>query len=470
MTPHLTILLIYAAALMGLGVWIGRRVRHSADFFVAGRRLGPFLLFATLLAANIGTGSTVGAAGLAYRDGLSVWWWVGSAGLGSLVLAFWVGPAVRRIAARHDLRTVGDFLELRYGQPVRMTIAALFWIATLSILAGQIVGMSRVLGAVTGLDFRAGCIVGGVVVTVYFAAGGLRTAAWVNVVQLVVLLVGFGLALPFGLAAAGGWERITEATGAVPGYWNFWEGGGSGWFYVVMLGPAFVVSPGLLQKIYGARNDSAVRTGVALNAVALLLFAAVPVLLGMMARTAYPDLPAPDQALPTLLRDALPPLLGGLGLAALFSAEISSADAILFMLSTSLSQDLYRRVLDPAASEARVLAVARTAAAAGGAAGIALALVFQTIIGALSFFYTILTVSLFIPVLAGLYLRRVGMPEILGSIAAGVSVVIVLQVARGGQGIGAFTPAMIGLAAALAGCLAVRGVWAARRSKGGSRP
>ena len=115
----------------------------------------------------------------------------------------------------------------------------------------------------------------------------------------------------------------------------------------------------------------------------------------------------------------------------------------------------------------RVLAVAR-----GGrrAAGIVLALVFQTIIGALSFFYTVLTVSLFIPVLAGLYLRRVGMPEILGSIAAGVSVVVVLQVARGGQGIGAFTPAMIGLAAALAGCLVVRGVWAARRPKGEARP
>ena len=81
-----------------------------------------------------------------------------------------------------------------------------------------------------------------------------------------------------------------------------------------------------------------------------------------------------------------------------------------------------------------------------------------------------LTVSLFIPVLAGLYLRRVGMPEILGSIAAGVSVVIVLQVARGGQAIGAFTPTMIGLAAALAGCLVVRGVWAARRPKGEARP
>jgi SSS family solute:Na+ symporter len=50
------------------------------------------LIFATFLALNIGAGSTVGATDLAYRDGLSAWWWNGSAGLGSLVLAFWIGP------------------------------------------------------------------------------------------------------------------------------------------------------------------------------------------------------------------------------------------------------------------------------------------------------------------------------------------------------------------------------------------
>ena len=69
MSLHLPILLIYAAVLMGIGLWVGRRVHRSSEFFVAGRRLGPWLLFATMLTANIGTGSTVGAAGLGYRTG-----------------------------------------------------------------------------------------------------------------------------------------------------------------------------------------------------------------------------------------------------------------------------------------------------------------------------------------------------------------------------------------------------------------
>jgi SSS family solute:Na+ symporter len=124
---HLVWLLAYSAGLIGLGVWISRRIRTSNDFFVAGRSLGPGLLFSTMLAANIGAGSTVGATGLGYRDGLAAGWWVLSAGIGSLFLAFWIGPAMRRVAAEHDLRTVGDYLELRYGVAVRTMIAVGLW-------------------------------------------------------------------------------------------------------------------------------------------------------------------------------------------------------------------------------------------------------------------------------------------------------------------------------------------------------
>src|SRR5512145_3470729 len=107
MSLHLTLLIIYSFSIVGFGIWTARLVRGSSEFFVAGRSLGPGLILASMLAANIGAGSPVGAAGLAYRDGLSAWWWVGSAGIGSLFLAFWVGPKIRAIAAAQNLRTVG---------------------------------------------------------------------------------------------------------------------------------------------------------------------------------------------------------------------------------------------------------------------------------------------------------------------------------------------------------------------------
>src|SRR3954447_19068168 len=95
MNVHVLVLGIYSLVLMALGLWIGRRLRGASDFFVAGRRLGPGLLFSTLLAANIGAGSTVGATSRGYAGGIAAWWWVGSAAIGSPVLAVWGGPAMR---------------------------------------------------------------------------------------------------------------------------------------------------------------------------------------------------------------------------------------------------------------------------------------------------------------------------------------------------------------------------------------
>ena len=455
---HLVLLVAYSALLVAIGLWIGRRVRTTADFFVAGRRLGPGLLFSTLLAANIGAGSTVGAAGLGYRDGLSAWWWVGSAGLGSVVLAWTVGPAIRRVAAAHDLRTVGDFLEWRYGPAVRAAVAALLWVGTLAILAGQLLALAWVLEVVAGIPKTAGCLIGGLVMTTYFTAGGLLTAAAVNLVQLVVLLGGFAVALPLLLGEVGGLAGLRRAA-PDPALWSFWAGGGSGWIYAAMLAPSFIVSPGLLQKIYGARDERAVRVGVALNAAVLVVFAFVPVLAGMIARVRHPALPHHELALPTLLMEDLPAAIGALGLAALFSAEVSTCDAILFMLSTSLSQDLYKRFVAPQATDAQVMRVARGAAVAGGALGVLRALVSSTIIAALSIFYTLLTVTLFVPLVAGLYTRRPGRAAALAAIAAGVVGMIAVQGRPAG---GALTPALAGI---LAAATAFAVVAAARRPK-----
>lgn len=453
-SSHLLVLLAYSGLLIGLGWFIGRRVQTAESFFVASRGLGPGLLFSTLLAANIGAGSTVGAAGLGYSNGLAAWWWVGAAAIGSLVQAFWIGPAVRRVAERHGLRTVGDYLEMRYGATVRTVVTLLLWLGTLAILAAQLLAMSTLLTAVIGAPKWAGCLLGGVVMTLYFTAGGLLSSAWVNLVQLIVLLLGFGLAIPAALANAGGWEGIVARAPADPAYWSLWRNGSSGWMYLALLGPAFIISPGLLQKIFGARDDAAVRIGTGANAAVLLGFAFVPPVLGIMARAMHPDLPIAQDALPTLLVKDVPVAIGSLGLAALFSAEVSTADAILFMLATSLSQDLYRRSIKPTATDAEVLRVARMAALVGGAGGVVLALVASTIIGTMQFFYSVLGVSLFVPLVAGLSSARFDRVSALSAIGGGVVVMLAFQLRPGG-GPGTITPAMAGLVASiLAGGLA----------------
>jgi SSS family solute:Na+ symporter len=440
------LLVAYAALFIALGLWIGRRAR-AAEFFVAGRALGPGLIFSTFLAANIGASSTVGATSLAYTEGVSAWWWNGSAGIGSLALAWLVAPRIWREAAAHHDLTIGDFLERRYGRTMRGLVAALIWFGTLAILAAQLLGVAAVLNVVGGFSQLTGCAIGALVTVSYFTAGGLLSSAWVNLVQLVVIVGGFAIAVPYSLDAAGGWPAASPAAGNVLAS----TGPASGWRLLFLLGPAFIVSPGLLQKAFGARDETAAQRGIAWNGVALLIFACAPALIGVAARTTIPSLAHADLALPVMLARALPAWLGTFALAAVFSAEVSSADAVLFMLATSASRDLYRGFIHRNASDRELLRVARVAAIAGGACGVGVAMIYGSVRAAVGVFYAVLTVTLFVPVIGALYVRGAGRAHGLASLFSGIPVLLAVHVLTSGRGYGVISPVLAGVMASAAG-------------------
>jgi SSS family solute:Na+ symporter len=420
-----------------------------------------------MLAANIGAGATVNVAGLAYREGLNAWWWSGSAGLASFVLAFWVGPRLWALAKQHGFYTTGDFLEFRYGAAVRAVITSLVCFGSLWILAAQLIAGAAIISVLTGAPRWVGSVIGGGIMTIYFTAGGLLGTAWVNTLQLVVMLAGFVVALPFAVAGAGGVEAFSSAS--LPATFTditHSSGPGSGWTLLALTGPAFVISPGLIQKSYGAESARALRLGVSLNGAALMLFAFLPVLLGMAGRVALPPGVAPDLVLPTVLTQLLPAWIGALALAAVFSTEVDTCDAILFMISTSVSRDLFQRHVRPAASDSELLLVARIAAVAGGVLGVLLSIYLSTIVQAMTVFYSLLGVSLFVPVLGGLYSQRAGKAEALAAIAAGVAVLLVVRFGVAGR-YPWLDPTLSGLVAA---AIAFLGVMMLRRPKNRTRP
>jgi SSS family solute:Na+ symporter len=485
MNPYFATLLAYSAVLIAVGWLASRKVRSAGDFLVAGRRFGPGVIFATFLAANIGAGSTVGAAGLGYRFGLSAWWWVGSAGIGCLILASMVGPRLWRIAKARGLETLGDYLDVRYHRSVKAVIAVMLWFGTLAILAGQLMAISWVLSVVIGLPKWQGCLAGGTVAIAYCAVGGLASSAIVNIVELSVTMTGLGLSAIFALHSVGGWSGLASALAQRSGVQAGVQGAsqlanhaavhgsnllsftGAGprqiLAYIAILVPSFIVSPGLVQKLYGARDGRAVRVGVGLNAVAQLAFAFVPALFGLVALARFPGLANPELALPMVLVRGVPAWLGLWALAAVFSAELSATDAILFMLSTSLAVDLYRTFIRPGVTTKRLLAVSRWTTVLAGCAGIALAIILPSVIAAVSIFYGLLAVALFVPVVLGLYWPRMGTLGALSSIFAAIAADLATHFATGGRGLGFFSPPAIGILTGLIVALAVT-IIAPRRS------
>ena len=444
---YLSILIIYALVMIVLSLIVSRRAQNSSDFFVAGRGLGAGLIATTLLAANIGAGSTIGATGLGYRVGLAAWWWVGAAGIGSLLLAFTIAPKIWRVARDNNLYTVGDYLEFRYNKSVRNLAAALLWIGSLIIFAGQLIGGSALLHGVAGIHKTVGYVIAAAVVTFYFAIGGLHTAVRVNALQLGVKLVGFLLALIY----VGSKYQFPDPQflPALPANFQHFTNGGVQLplFYLATFTPAFIISPGIVQKVFAARDEKAARRGVGINAVGLLLFAIVPALLGMFAQVSQPHLSNSELALPMLLTNALPFWLGALLLAAIFAAELSAADAVLFMLTTSLSKDLYKAHLNPQADDQRLMQVARIVAIGCGVIGTLLAMWLETVYAALTIFYTLLTAAIFLPMIVGLYAKRVTAKAALGSMIASVSVTLAIHYVSNRQGFGGVPPVIFGIVA-----------------------
>ena len=119
-----------------------------------------------------------------------------------------------------------------------------------------------------------GVLIGGIAMTLYFTAGGLLSSVWVNAVQLAVLLIGMLIAVPLALTFVGGMDAIAAALDVPATYFDpmYSTGGMSGWTMFLLVAPGIVISPGLVQKSFGAVSLKAVRVGIGVAGVTQLAF------------------------------------------------------------------------------------------------------------------------------------------------------------------------------------------------------
>ena len=443
MNWYLLVIALYAVLLIAVGVIISRRVKGADDFFVGGRKMAPFLLFITLVAPNIGAGSTVGVAGMGFTSGISAAWWIIASAVGTFILAFVIGPKIWEIAKNNGFYTLGDYLEYRYNRYFRGLISLMMAIGTLAIFAGQLMGIGWILSVVADIDKMTSVLIAAVVVVLYFCAGGFLSAVYANLIEACVKLIGFIVAVPLVLAFVGGFEglhtkvvaNMANATQSAA-YFSF-DGLGTtvimGFFLMLM--PSFFLSPALIGKVYSARDKKTVRISTFFCGVVMLLFSIIPVILGMAAYAIAPDLPQRDLALPYVMKECMPFWASALALAAIFSAEISAADAVLYMITTSFTKDLYKSFINPTISDEKLIKGGRIVTVLAGIIGIGLAIVLPNVISALSIFYSLMSVSITAPLLFGLFTKKSSAFSAIFAAIIGVIVTVGLEFFNGNKGI-----------------------------------
>ncbi len=358
-TQMVGVFVAYLVFLVAWGLYQGRRVRTGLDFSIAGRRLPGWVAALSERATGESSWALLGLPGFAYAQGLvSIWTAVGC--VAGIVVA-WVllAARLRAEAETYQVRTFTDYLARRHT-PLQGAIRS---VASLTIVfffffyvGAQFLGGGKVLATLFNLDQRWGILVTALIITPYCVYGGFRSVVYTDVVQSLLMigtlalgpLIGvvalarrpevFARSIPLALAHAGG--GVDSLTGAAGG---FAAGvaimGGLSWFFGYLGG-----QPQLTLRFMAIRDAAQARRARWVGLVWTIMAYAGALSLGWIGLALFGprQLPDPEQVMPAVMRELLPAPLAALLLVGVVAAMVSTADSLLVVASTELSENLLR--------------------------------------------------------------------------------------------------------------------------------
>jgi SSS family solute:Na+ symporter len=408
--------------MLAVGTISRRKARHADDFFVAGRQGSAMLVTGSMLATIIGGSDTVGMAGMGFTRGLTGAWWLLAGSAGLIILGVFFAGRIRRMA----LYTLPELVAEQYDRRVSLAASVLIVIAWIGVVAAQIIAAGKILGILGMGDPVLWMVIFTVVFTAYTVLGGQYSVIRTDLFQAVIILAGIFTGLGLLLPRLGGWGGLQASLPPEsfsfplsPGF-----GGGDLAAMLLVVGLTYVVGPDMYSRLFCARNDGTARAATFSTAVIIIPVALAVTVIGMGASVLFPGI-APEQALPTVIKEVFSPVLGGIVLAALLCAVMSSADTTLLSASTILSVDIIGS-FRPSSDRDGIIPRSRWIIVILGIVSLVVALALKGVISALLFAYTVYTCGVILPVLAGFFKSRLkvtptgALAALIGGGAAGI--------------------------------------------------
>ncbi len=424
---------VYLVFLLSLGVYArGHRKSNSlADFYLAGRNLGPFVLLLTLYATQYSGNSLVAYPAEAFRMGFG---WTMSVGfmMAIIVVYLVVAPRLSVLARRHGYVTPGDWLDHRFGSPTLSLVAnTLLVFAITNYLLAQLMAIGHVVEGLSdgAVPYLWGVVLFTLVIIVYETLGGLRAVAWTDCIQGLLLFVGLGGLL---LAAGGSSDTLRQTTEWIlanepqkavvpPGSISLT------WMSTVLLiGFSGAVYPQAIQRIYAAKSTNALRQSLSVMIFMPLVTIFTVVLVGIFAIERFAGLEGltADQVMPMMLREwasvsGWNRVMALLVVTGVVAAIMSTADSVLLSLSSMLSKDFVGKHLARDASEEKLTSYGKALSWVAMAVLVSIALVPRISLWGLLELKMEILVQVSPAFLLGLTWRRLSASGVLAGMVAG---------------------------------------------------
>ncbi len=418
---------IYMTFMASIGVFFGWYVKDIGQYFKGGGTIPWFAGGISNFMSMFSTFVFVAHAGIAYEYGL----------VALLIIWSSVPPMLLAVAflakrwRRAGISSPVEFMEVRFNANVRQIFS---WGGVLFRLLENMVRLYAIglfIAAATPLSLNVAIIAAGVIVVIYTVTGGLWAVIVTDAVQFVVLICSTLILIPLTFEAAGG---LSNMISTLPDHFTLLNGPKGAPLYLlayyVMIAIKFNGNWAFIQRFYSVRNEAAGRKMGIASAVFFLIFPLLFLLPPIAARVILPALENPEMAYVGVALEVLPTGIMGILLAAMFAATMSSLDSEYNVVANVITNDIYKRKVNPGASDLQLMRVARlTTLVVGGLVigGAFFIGVFGGAFEANKLLTGLFAIPLVIPVVLGILFPRPTAKGAVASLVAGVVTGLVLN-------------------------------------------
>jgi SSS family solute:Na+ symporter len=453
---YATVLGAYLALLILMGLWMGRRTKSALDYYIGGRRVGPWVTAFSFVAAYFSSVVIVGGGAFGYQFGMSTLWVSATNVLVGCTLAWIVlGRRIWRFTKRLDTMTIPGFIGRRYdARAAEVFSAVIIFVFMIIYNVSVLQGMGRIMEGLIGIPYIQGVLIAGLIILVYVSIGGYLAVVWTSFVQAWIMMFGLLLLAFAALNAVGGLTAASTRLAAMdpglvetPGVWGW--GGLVSFSLIVSFGVWGM--PQLLVRFYSMKSTRVLRLGTLLvtlgGATAIL-----PYLTGAIGRLILPPLDNPDLAIPMLTQRILNPWGGAVFLAGVMAAGMSTFASVLIIVSGAVVNDLRRVRSSGTTSEAgarptaggNTVLLGRLASLGAGIVSLAVACRPPALILVVTAFaWAVIASACLWPVVLGVYWKRGTKAGATWSMMAGSAVALVWMAAGKPFGVHGFIPGVV---------------------------
>jgi len=372
------VLFTYIAAVVALGFWFAKRSRSTSEFTSAGGRLPGWAVGLSLFGTYLSSNTFIGNPGKGFSENWAFFVFALTIPIGAWVASRWFLPFYRR--SGHI--SAYSHMEERLGPWARRYMVICYLLTQVSRIGTIMLGVSLGMHAVTGWDVQTIIVATGILVTAYTLIGGIEAVIWTDVVQSIVLTLGAILViflLWFGEPSGSSIIESAVAANkfslgdvkfvlATPTFWSVLL------FGIFINLTNFGVDQNYIQRYHAARSEKEARRSLWIGALVYIPVSALFFFIGTLLWGFYTadanaaqmaelsalkeatGKEAGDNALPHFMANHLPAGIGGLMVAALFAAAMSTIDTSLNSSATVTLKDIFTSTKDPA-GEMRILRV-----------------------------------------------------------------------------------------------------------------